>query len=371
MSDLSAPLTRRKTRRAKEAAARPPFRLPITRIAVGATMTLLVGAVGWATFVKDPLGGRPQAVVDINTAPSDNAVADLVATGPATITADPELLPAAPALEAAEASLLDLGAIDPNLLEESEFGALPRMSASGARPFDTYARSVDPAMVDNRPRLAIVVSGLGLNRNGTMEAIRQLPEAVSLGFAPYGKSLKETVGIARTEGHEAFLEVPLEPFDYPESDPGPDTLVTGQAPRENLNRLFRVLGKFQGYAGLINNMGARFTASGTDFGPMMEEIGARGLGYLDDGSSNRSLAPQLAQANRVPFGKADLTLDLNPGRVQIIEQLTRLEDRARDTGSAIGIASALPISIQTIAEWAKTLEQRGVVLVPASNLMRN
>ena len=230
--------------------------------------------------------------------------------------------------------------------------------------------SITPASAGGKALVAIVVTGLGINVAGTLDAVTKLPDTVTLAFAPYGKSLDQTVGAAHAEGHEIFLEVPLEPFDYPDNDPGPDTLLTGQAPRDNMARLYRVMGKFGGYAGLINNMGARFTASGADFGPMMEELGARGLGYLDDGSSNRSVAPQLATANRVPFARASLTLDASPTRKAILDQLTALEDLARQRGSAIGLISALPISIQTIVEWARDLEDRGVVIVPASALMK-
>ena len=169
---------------------------------------------------------------------------------------------------------------------------------------------------------------------------------------------------------EILLEVPLEPFDYPENDPGPDTLLTGQAPRDNIDRLYTVMGRIGGYVGLINNMGARFTASAADFGPMMEELGARGLGYLDDGSSNRSLAAQLAKANRVPFSRADHVLDSNPARAPILAALEALEAKAREQGSAIGIISALPVSVQTVAEWARGLEDRGILVVPASVLMQ-
>ena len=125
-----------------------------------------------------------------------------------------------------------------------------------------------------------------------------------------------------------------------------------------------------GGARLVNNMGARFTASGADFGPVMEELGARGLGYLDDGSSNRSLAGQLAGANKVPYAKSDLMLDANPSRAAILAQLTALEELARSEGDALGVISALPISINTLAEWAETVESRGFQLVPASALMK-
>src|SRR5690606_1825493 len=148
----------------------------------------------------------------------------------------------------------------PDLVEDSEFGPLPRMSATGATPFEAYRRPAPgPAAAAGRPLVAIVVTGLGINVSGTLDAVARLPDAVSLGFAPYGKSLGRTAGAARAEGHEIFLEVPLEPFDYPDNDPGPDTLLTGEAPRDNVDRLYRVMGKFAGYAGLINNMGARFT----------------------------------------------------------------------------------------------------------------
>jgi polysaccharide deacetylase 2 family uncharacterized protein YibQ len=101
----------------------------------------------------------------------------------------------------------------------------------------------------------------------------------------------------------------------------------------------------------------------------MEELGARGLGYLDDGSSNRSLAPQLARANRVPFARVDAMLDSNPARGPILAALQALEDKATQSGSAIGIVSALPVSIEVITEWARGLAAKGIEIVPASALM--
>ena len=193
---------------------------------------------------------------------------------------------------------------------------------------------------------------------------------LTLAFAPYGKSLDRTVGSARAEGHEIYLEVPLEPFDFPDNDPGPDTLLTGLAPRENMDKLYRVMSKFGGYAGVINNMGARFTASAADFSPMMEELGARGLAYVDDGSSNRSLAPQLSAASRVPFARADMLLDTNPARAPILGQLEALEALAVQQGQAVGLATALPVSVKTIAEWAATAADKGFLIVPVSSLMQ-
>lgn len=386
--ELSAPLGRKRSAKpAGKAASRgglnlKPSNLPLARIALGAVV-LIVGAVtARVLLVNDPMGGRPMTQIDVNGTRNSNAIADNVSM--ATITAEPETpvtngpgitivgddVPAGTPEGLGPESAGPDGLL-PDLLEETEHGAIPRVAATGVTPFEAYSRpSLTPATADGKKLIAIVVTGLGLNESGTAAAINTLPDTITLAFAPYGKSLNRTVGSARSGGHEVLLEVPLEPFDYPESDPGPDTLLTGQAPRDNLDKLFTVMAKFGGYVGLINHMGARFTASTADFAPMMEELGSRGLGYLDDGSSNRSVAPQLAAANGVEFARADLMLDMNPSRGPILDQLKALEQRATDRGQAIGVISALPISVQTLAEWTKSAEEDGFVIVPVSALMK-
>jgi polysaccharide deacetylase 2 family uncharacterized protein YibQ len=377
MTDLSAPLSRRRARQEKANEGRSARRLPIARTAFALLGVIGAGVVATVLLVDTPEGGRPSATVAINSTVNANAVAGAVSDGtslPATITADPEMI-AVPDAQGQSDVLMDVALADPagispDLVEETEFGQIPRISSTGVTPFAAYSRgSASLAEADGKPMVAIVVSGLGINPNGTLEAIEKLPAEVTLAFAPYGKGLQRSVASARTSGHEVLLEVPLEPFDYPDNDPGPETLLTGQAPRDNLNKLFQVMSRFGGYVGLLNNMGARFTASGADFGPVMEELGARGLGYLDDGSSNRSLAPQLARANRVPFARVDAMVDTNPSRAAILAQLQALEDKARRNGSAIGIVSALPVSIEVVTEWARGMADKGIVIVPASALM--
>lgn len=389
-SDLSAPLGRRAARAAKAQAAKARRNLPIARLAFAGIAVLLTAVTLRIILVDDPKGGQPYAEVAISSTHNANSIVGAAATtGPATIEVGPEIpvdgsgsIITIDGVETRVADIPDavetpMRTADPatgviaDLVEETEHGQIPRMSATGERPFDLYARpSVSAANADGKPMIAVIVTGLGINAAGSLDAANSLPENVTLAFAPYGKSLAETTSAARAAGHELFLEVPLEPFDYPDNDPGPDTLLTGQAPRDNMNRLYAVMGKFGGYVGLINNMGARFTSSGADFGPMMEELGARGLGYVDDGSSNRSLALQLSSANKVPFARADMMLDANPTRAAILGQLTQLEALARTNGRALGVISALPISISTLAEWTNNLESRGFLLVPASALMK-
>jgi len=363
---------------------------PIARIAFGLTVLIIAVATLRIALVDDPASGRPIAVVEISSSQNANSTASETAAPPAFFQ-QPNVSPPAgviteieggPAITNVDAALADANVsqpatnplsrlgIDADLVEETQNGPIPHIGPNGKTPFNTYARaSIGPATANGRPLIAIVVTGLGLSESSTLDAIAKLPDNVTLAFAPYGRSLQRTTAAARAEGHEMLLQVPLEPFDYPDNDPGPQTLLTSQPPRANLDKLFWIMARFGGYYGLMNHMGARFTSAAADFEPIMEELGTRGLAYLDDGSSNRSLAPQLAGSNNVPFARANIELDTNPSRSGILSALQALEANATTNGSAIGIASALPISIQTIAEWANNLETRGFTLVPVSALM--
>jgi hypothetical protein len=147
---------------------------------------------------------------------------------------------------------------------------------------------------------------------------------------------------------------------------GAQTLLTSLNASQNVERLHWLMSRLQGYVGLANYMGGRFTATETALAPVLREAAKRGLIYVEDGASPRSLAGQMATANNLPYAKADLMIDAVPTAAEIDRSLARLEKTARDHGVAFGMANALPASIERIAAWAKTAESRGIVLVPIS-----
>jgi hypothetical protein len=252
---------------------------------------------------------------------------------------------------------------DPSLFEQSNFGPLPRVSPDGRRPREAYARRAAP-VPDGVPRVVIVVGGLGLSQTGTQSAIETLPEDVTLAFAPYGSSLERWVAKARERGHEVLLQIPLEPLDYPNVNPGEHTLLVsgGAANREDLHW---ALGRMTGYAGVMNHMGGSFLQDERAMVPFLGEIGERGLFYLDDGTSP-GLATKIGEALRVPVVSTDRTLDRVRSRAAIESELAELEVIARASGLAVGVASAFPASIEAIARWARDAEARGIIVIPAS-----
>jgi polysaccharide deacetylase 2 family uncharacterized protein YibQ len=392
--DLSAPLGLNKT-------PKPPHRTPKLRVphVIVAGLGLIPLAVaGWAVIADNPFGGEPMVVVQANlraeapgkapNEPSQQASAGNTDERPnrhdgAQTSANAES-PAPPhgsrtitIIDGSSGKRQDViiggapdgkpPALDDRLSETSRHGPLPKVAEDGARPADVFSRAAKPIPgKPNAPRIAIVVGGLGIGAAGTNDAIARLPGPVTLAFAPYGTDLAGQVARARGAGHEVLLQVPMEPFDYPDNDPGPQTLLTSLDAAQNVDRLQWLMSRFQGYVGIANTMGGRFTASEQALAPVLREVSKRGLMYVDDGASARSLASQIAGANNLAFAKGDVVLDTVPTAADVDRALGRLEAIAREKGIAVGMAGALPISIDRITRWAKAAEGRGVLLVPIS-----
>jgi len=384
--DLSAPLGQKTERRKRR------LRLPFTAMQALAVLLglFLVAFLTVALFTDNPFGGEPVARVALNKPAGENPAAS-ARTEPAVKSA-----PQAPAGDSKTVTIIDgssgkrqdvvigsdatdktgaetapavaMAGIDQRLLEKSRYGMIP-VVADGLKPFTVYAADADRIKAAKMPVVAIVVGGLGVGAAKTADAIMKLPPAVTLAFTPYGADPAKLAERARAQRHEILLQVPMEPFDYPDNDPGPQTLLTSLTPEQNIDRLYWHLSRFQGYAGIANFMGARFTATDAVMQPIIREAARRGLGYLDDGSSSRSAAPAVTAAQAMPFAKADFTIDAVPTSAEIDRTLLKLETLAKERGLAVGIASALPISIERLAAWIKTLDSRGIMLVPLTTAM--
>ncbi|MFD2238637.1 divergent polysaccharide deacetylase family protein [Aureimonas populi] len=254
---------------------------------------------------------------------------------------------------------------DQALLEFSAYGMLPRRSADGRRPLDVYAGA---SAAGRGTRVALVVGGLGISQTGTQAALRLLPQGVTLAFAASGNSLDRWMQEARRNGHELLLQAPMEPFGYPNVSPGPGTLTAADAAAGDFENLHKALARMTNYVGVMNFMGARLTAEAPAMENLLGELGRRGLLYVDDGSSARSIARDVAMASRVPFATAEQTLDATRDPQAIRAELDRLERSARAQGTAIGFASAFDVSVETIAAWAGEAQARGIEIVPVSAL---
>ncbi len=235
-------------------------------------------------------------------------------------------------------------------------GPLPIIALDGRTPAEAYAR---PFVANGRPKVALIVRGLGLNERATRQAIETLRPEVTLSFVVYADGLQGWIDMARARGHEVLLETPMEPENFPDNDPGPYALLATGQPVETIKKLEWILSRATGYFGLTNYLGERFLASGPAYDAFAAGAKGRGLAFIDDGlAAGKGGGLPRATPERQIDGKLDGTA--------IDQQLAALEAGAQQRGQALGMGLSYPVTLEKAAAWANSVEARGYQLAPAS-----
>lgn len=348
-------------------------REPLPRALVAAFVALAValgGVGGWLAWkapetLEEREAGIPQVTVAIKGAAPPTAAKPAAPAAGTTPTPPPPPAPVAPAPQEAFVTLTPAPAA--GLVEETKAGPLPRVAEDGRRPWQVYARPF-PA-TDKRPRIAIVVADMGLSGVTTGSALQKLPATVTLAFLPYAERLDSWVEQARTKGHEVMLSVPMEPIGFPRDDPGPNALLSTLPSDRNIERLHWSMSKVMGYTGITTTTGSKFLGSADPLKPVMDDLKARGLLFLDPRLTPRSQGAAAAEKAGVPRAAADRVIDRDLARNAIDDQLRELEAVAKQQGSAVGIGFPYPSTVERLALWATGLQDRGIVLAPLSALV--
>lgn len=341
----------------------PGFSLPLFPIASALLGLAIAGTIAWL-FVKaqDTLAERaaatPQTLVPVllpDGTPRGGTEGGGGEEKAPVIdpTADPVDVPVA----------LSASRLEPNL-EPGRYGPLPKLDAEGKAPWQVYARPFPQN--DPRPRIALVMTDVGLSASMTDSLVQRLPGAVTFAVPAGLAGVQAVVDKVRANGHEVLLSVPMEPVGYPRNDPGPYTLLTSLPDERNAERLDRALGSATGYVGVTTISGTRYMARRESLNPTLHTLHRRGLLFVDSWLSTTSQATRLSTEIGLPRAVSDSLIDRTASAGGIDAQLAELERLAQANGAAVGFAQPYPVTIERIANWSATLKSRGIVLAPVT-----
>lgn len=306
----------------------------------------------------------PTAEIQETATETANFTATETATASGTAVKPPaEITPAPEAPVPSNTAIVPLNPIKDTLREKLSVGTLPIIAPDGTKPWRYYAKPY--ALKGNHPMIAILVTGLGQNKSVTGSALK-LPENISLSFSPYAKDAGTWSNAARATGHEVLLDIPMEPTNYPASDPGPHGLLVGKSAGENATHLQWLLGRTQGYTGFATAPNEAYSQNDTNFRLTLELLNVRGLMLAMPHEPVRTETRQILDDSKIAYTVADIVLDEELSSEAIQERLTALEKQATRRGYAVGYTRGMPLTILEIANWSATMEERGYTLVPVT-----
>ncbi|MFT6579605.1 MAG: polysaccharide deacetylase 2 family uncharacterized protein YibQ [Alphaproteobacteria bacterium] len=255
---------------------------------------------------------------------------------------------------------------DPALIEKTNVGVLPIIGKGGRMPWRVYSRPFN--VLEQRPRVAFVLTGLGVSRTATQSAIRDLPPEVTFAFAPYAKELEKWIKDARDAGHEVLLDAPMESTDFPRSDSGPNGLLVKLGDDRNIRRLHWLMSRFTGYVGVTNILGGRFTSDKKAMRPILLELKRRGLMFLDGNADAKGIAGAGAAGIGMAHAVNDRIIDTVANSAAIDFRLSEIDLVLKSKKSAIAMGRAYPVTIRRLKRWLSQLSEKGFVLAPLSAL---
>lgn len=246
--------------------------------------------------------------------------------------------------------------------------ARPPQVASAAGVQWAWRRNAVPfADLNSRPLIAIVIDDVGLDRPRSRRAW-ELPGPLTMAFLPYAKELKDQLKAARAAGKEIMLHLPMEPTGR--ADPGPGALLVSMSDNEIGRRTAAALDGMEGYVGVNNHMGSRFTTFKPGMQTVLQQVRSRGLLFLDSRTTAQTVGEQIALEAGVPTLPRNVFLDDEETLAAVKRKLAETEGVARRLGYAVAIGHPHDVTIQALAEWLPTLQAKGFVLAPITAVLR-
>jgi uncharacterized protein len=247
-------------------------------------------------------------------------------------------------------------------------------SPQSPRPVQPHAAQPQPAAQPpqasiSSPRVAVIVDDLG-GRRDVFDPLRDIRRPLTVAVLPGLPLSGWTAREAVAAGMEVILDLPMEPYRFPEVDPGPGALLMAMSPQEMQAQIGAHLASVPGAVGVTNHMGSRMTEDRARMRTVMEVLAGRRLFLVDGLSSNLSLAYDEAKSLGVRAGRRQVIVDHKGGEAGDRVRWDEVASWAERHGEVIVIAHGHPLTARLLREYVPRWEARGIRLVPVSQLAR-
>jgi len=229
--------------------------------------------------------------------------------------------------------------------------------------------AIDFAPIVGKPMIAIVIDDMGVDRKRSKRMWENIAGPLTLSFMTYANDLPQQTGAARAKGHELMLHVSMEPSN-PSIDAGPNVLMTSMGDAELTKLINWGMGRFEGYVGINNHMGSRFTENSHAMGVILKQVKKRGLLFLDSRTSPKSVAGKVARSLNMPTLVRNVFIDNDNEVDKVLKQLNETERLSRKGGVAIAIGHPREATIKALKIWIPAAIERGFAIVPISTVMK-
>lgn len=212
-------------------------------------------------------------------------------------------------------------------------------------------KMADKFIIKDAPNISILVTGLGLDKEITNNALNKLPNSISLGFLSYSHDF-EYLDISN---RDLLMNIPMETYNYFFKDNGPYSLICKLGEANNSQRLNYIISKSSNFNGYYTEAYESFTDDIRDLNFLLKKINKTNKYILYNDpkeiKSFNDVAVKLGMKDKIL--KVDIIINKSMSEAKFENKLNDLKLIAKAKGHAIAVVNANIYNIDFLEKWIK------------------
>ena len=185
-------------------------------------------------------------------------------------------------------------------------------------------------------KIAIIIDDVGYPIS-TFKHYLNFKGKLTFSVLPYLAKSKEYAQKLHKSGFELMIHIPMEPINYPKTNPGPNALLVNDSKLIIQKKVKNMIKENPWAVGANNHMGSRLTQDCQKMHILLKILNENHLFFIDSITTPKSCAYREAIKLNIPFLKRNIFLDNKNDYTYIKAQFLKLIDIAKSRGYAIGI----------------------------------
>lgn len=218
-----------------------------------------------------------------------------------------------------------------------------------------------------REKIAIIIDDIG-NDMKPVKELMNIDANLTFAIMPFCAHSREAAEIFHRAHRETLLHLPMEPVSYPNEKPGPGALFTDMNDEELLFQLEKNIAAVPYVSGVNNHMGSKLIADEGKLTVIFKKLKKKNLFFVDSRTSANSKAFTVAEKVGLPIASRKIFLDNSRDYNEIYNTLMNVTHN--HASSLILIGHPYPETIRAISDASKVLREKGIEIVPVSEIIK-
>ncbi len=165
-----------------------------------------------------------------------------------------------------------------------------------------------------KPKVSIFITELGENYQKSYNDIFKIVHPINYAVLPDRKYTKKYIELITKAGYELIINIPMEPIDYPMTNPGKNSIFVKMNQHEINNMMDSFIKDFPNAKGALNYLGSLVTTDEEISKIFLKKLKEKNLYFVDNLTPTSSLAYNCAQKMVLSSYKRSMYLKLKDSK---------------------------------------------------------